>query len=90
MKTLNLKESNINETVKQINRFRLMNKNGWYLINIEPNNKDIFHTYRLKCFDTWIQIFIKYDNKDNILYKDSFYMDAKVKDFKEYLYGNIV
>jgi len=90
MNVINLKEKNINETVKQINRFRLSNKNSWYLINIEPNNKDIFYTYRMKCFDTWIQIFIKYDNKDNIVYKDSFYMDAKVKDFKEYLQGNIV
>ena len=90
MQVLNIKEKNINETVKQINRFRLMNKNNWYLINIEPNNKDIFYTYRLKCFDTWIQIFIKYDDKDNIVYKDSFYMDAKVKDFKDYLKGNIV
>jgi len=89
MQVLNINEKNINETVKQINRFRLSNKNSWYLINIEPNNKDIFYTYRLKCFSTWIQIFIKYDNKYNILYKDSFYMDAKVKDFKDYLINNI-
>ena len=90
MNVLNLKENNINETIKQINRFRLKNKNVWYLINIQPNNKDIFGTYRLKCFDTWIQILVRYDNKNNIVYRDNFYMDAKVKDFKEFLEGNIV
>ena len=90
MQVLNIKEKNITETIKQVNKFRLSNKNNWYLINIEPNNKDIFYSYRLKCFNTWVQIFIKYDDKDNIVYKDSFHMDAKVKDFKDYLKGNIV
>jgi len=51
METLTInKIKSIKETVKQINKFRLLNKNKWYQINIIPINA------KLKIFDTWIQL----------------------------------
>lgn len=54
METLHTSTSKgIENTVNEINKFRLSNKNKWYQINV--NNGEVC----LKCYNTWIQISTK-------------------------------
>jgi len=64
-----------NEALNLINKIRLTNKNKWYFINLNYKNK----TYKIKAFDTWLQIFT--DNKSNY----SNCMDENIKQYKEHI-----
>jgi len=82
MKTLVIEnETNKEEIIKRINKFRLENKNNWYQLDITytPNR------YLVKAFNTSIQIF-KEANR-NINYGGIY--DLNVSEFKSYLYDNI-
>lgn len=67
------------DIIKQVNKFRLENKNKWYQVEIKysPNR------YKLKCFNTWVQIAIIETPEKTI--QDSSNMDISVKEFKNYL-----
>jgi hypothetical protein len=68
---------NAKDFTDYINKIRLQNKNKWYFIEVEVNNKII----QIKGYDTWIQIFKI--NDDRINYSSP--MDFKVAEFKNYL-----
>ena len=81
MKTLKISnETNKEEIIKQINNFRLKNKNNWYQIELKYSN----YTYKMKIYNTWIQIARVYEN-DKLLFNKSSCMDQKIKEFKQFL-----
>ena len=80
METLRITTSNKEEAIKQINKFRLSNKNTWYQIELNY----CAYVYKMKIYDTWIQIFMQCEN--NIInYNTSGAMDINIKEFKETL-----
>ena len=70
----------INTIIKEINKFRLQNKNKWYQIELHFNE----YLYKMKCFDTWVQLNYIIQN-DNILYNEPSAMDLTPSKFKQYL-----
>ena len=55
METLRITTSNKEEAIKQINKFRLSNKNNWYLIELNYSP----YIYKMKIYNTWIQVFMQ-------------------------------
>ena len=83
MNTLKLNlEIGKKQVIKQVNKFRLSNKNKWYQIEVTTNN----FIYQLKVFGTWVQIGKKrfLDTKE-LIHNYPSNMDISVKEFKEYL-----
>jgi hypothetical protein len=64
-----------NEALKLINKIRLTNKNKWYFIELNYNNK----IYQIKAFNTWLQIF----RNGDIDYSNC--MDQSIKQYKEHI-----
>lgn len=71
---------NKDNIIKEINKFRLQNKNKWYQIELHFNE----YLYKMKCFDTWVQLNYIIQN-DNILYNEPSSMDLTPSKFKQYL-----
>jgi len=84
METLSIVSDNTNEIIKQVNKFRLENKNNWYQLDIIHNG----HQFKGKMFNTWAQIFRKYKD-GKCLYDSPSPMDMKIGDFKEWLTKSI-
>ena len=84
MNTLTINTSDKEDAIKQINAFRLENKNRWYQIELNYDT----HVYKMKIYNTWVQIFRKVKD-GNILWNDSSAMDIKVGEFKKYLQEKI-
>ena len=81
METLHINNNTSkNDIIKQVNKFRLKNKNKWFQVEIEY----VPYTYKLKCFNTWVQLMYKCENNKVICNLGSD-MDISVKDFKEHL-----
>jgi hypothetical protein len=99
MKHLEITTSNKNEAIKQINKFRLSNRNNWFTVMIDPKNatqKDIIsflenpkneikNIYHFKIFETYVQIARKYQKNKGLIFKGSSSMDLKASGFKQYL-----
>ena len=79
MNTLKIKSNNKDQIIKEINSFRLQNKNNWYQFNVLYNGTE----YKGKCYNTWIQLL--YHGK----YNSSSCMDISVKQFKEHLFHTL-
>tara|TARA_S200002703_G_scaffold112691_1_gene98198 strand:- start:490 stop:804 length:315 start_codon:yes stop_codon:yes gene_type:complete len=99
MNHLKITTTNKAEAIKQINKFRLSNKNEWYVVEVSPKNttqKDVIsflenpkneikYIYHFKIFDTYIQIARKYHKSKGLIFTDKSGMDLKVSEFKKYL-----
>jgi len=83
MNTLILNTNDKDAAIKAINAHRLQNKNNWYQIDLTytPNR------YRLKCFDTWVQVAIC--NESGKEYRTGSSMDMNIGQFKQYLHDLI-
>ena len=76
------KPTNKDQIIKQINQYRLDNKNHWYQFNINYGGV----TFKGKCYNTWVQILYCYDNlTGGLKYKDSSPMELNVRQFNSYL-----
>lgn len=84
METLSIVSENPNEIIKQVNKFRLEHKNNWYQVHIIYNGFE----FKGKFFNTWAQIFRKYEN-GKCLYDSPSPMDQKIGAFKEWLTKSI-
>tara|TARA_R100000951_G_scaffold115320_1_gene123036 strand:+ start:899 stop:1156 length:258 start_codon:yes stop_codon:yes gene_type:complete len=80
METLRITTTNKEEAIKEINKFRLSNKNNWYQIELNYSP----YVYKMKIYNTWIQIFMQCEN-NTINYNTSGPMDINIKQFKEKL-----
>jgi len=80
METLRITTNNKDEAIKEINKFRLQNKNKWYQIELNYSH----FVYKMKIYNTWIQIFMQCEN-EQINYNTSGAMDINIKEFKETL-----
>ena len=80
METLRITTSNKEEAIKEINKFRLSNKNKWYQIELNYCP----YIYKMKIYNTWIQVFMQCEN-NTINYNTSGGMDINIKEFKETL-----
>jgi len=82
MEQLIIKGKTKEEAIKEINKFRLANKNKWYQVELELGR----HKYKMKIYNTWAQISRKYflDTMEFIHDYPSG-MDLKVNEFKNYL-----
>lgn len=70
------------EAIKEINKFRLANKNKWYQVEVEYEG----FTYQMKIFNTWAQIARKrFTDSGELVHNYPSPMELKVKEFKEYL-----
>lgn len=69
--------------IKEINKFRLSNKNNWFQVHIRYNG----YEYKMKIYNTWVQLNYTYKDDGNnfLLYNNSSNMDMNVKEFKNYL-----
>jgi hypothetical protein len=85
MNTLKIDTVDKSLAIKELNKFRLDNKNKWYQAEIRIN-KDV---YKIKAFNTWLQIFRKCDTNHNIIYNSSNPMDQTVGEFKNWLNKHI-
>ena len=87
MKTLTEFNKDKETLIKLINKHRINNKNNWYQVHVKHNG----YEYRMKCYDTWIQLnYIYHDNGLNFLIcDDSSPMDMSVKEFKQFLSNTI-
>lgn len=99
MKYLQINTTNKNEAIKQINKFRRLNKDIWFTCEIIPTkitekdntsflinpDNEIKYTYHFKIFNTYIQIARKYKKNKGLIFKDSSPMDMNVTNFKKYL-----
>ncbi len=82
METLTIKNTTKEDAIKQINKFRLQNKNRWYQISLFLGR----YKYEMKVYNTWVQIGRKRDKETNYLHYDHpSAMDLNIKQFKEYL-----
>mgnify|MGYP003653007790 CR=1 FL=1 len=77
---LTVTESTIDNVVKEVNAFRLSNKNKWYQLFIEAPKGA---TLKIKAFNTWAQI-AKFETLDQSL-DASNCMDQTPTQFKMYL-----
>ena len=84
METLIIQSEDKKEIVKQVNKFRLSNKNKWYQVNITHNGK----TYKGKLYNTWAQIFRKYEG-ENLIHNNPGPMDQTVTQFKNFIESNL-
>lgn len=82
MNTLELNGANLSkkEIIKAINKHRLNNKNKWYKVEI----KYLPFTYKLKAFNTWVQLAYIYEG-EHLKSNNSSMMDQTVTQFKNYL-----
>jgi len=80
MNTLKIETNVIEEAIKQINSFRLQNKNKWYQIDLNFNG----FNFKMKIYNTWVQLNYKYKD-EKLLYNDSSGMDQSITEFKDYL-----
>jgi len=73
--------------IKEINKFRLKNKNKWYQVEVRLNN----YQYRMKCYGTWVQLNYIYedDGQNFIICNDGSAMDISTENFKKYLFDVI-
>jgi len=82
MEQLTIKNKTTEEVVKAINKFRLENKNKWYQVEVTFSRKK----YKLKVYNTWVQIGRKYFTDTNELIHDyPSPMDMNITEFKKYL-----
>ena len=82
MNELTIKDTSKEEAIKQINKFRLQNKNKWYQIAVFIGR----YKYELKIYGTWVQIGRKrFSDSLEIVHNYPSSMDINVKEFKEYL-----
>jgi len=80
METLVIKTHDKQDAIKQINKFRLVNKNKWYQVELTY----LPFVYKIKAYNTWIQLM--YQTKDGKrLYNFSGLMDISVTAFKNHL-----
>jgi len=84
METLTINATNKDEAIKQINAFRLKNKNKWYQINLTY----LPFTFKMKAWNTWVQIDRKYEGEELIDNAGSS-MEQSVSQFKQYLQDRI-
>ena len=84
MNTLTINTSDKDEAIKQINTFRLKNKNKWYQINLTY----LPFTFKMKAYVTWIQIDRKYEG-ENLINNAGSPMEQSVGQFKTYLQRRI-
>lgn len=96
---LKINTTNKAEAIKQINKFRLSNKNNWFTVMISPKNttqKDIIsflenpnneikYIYFFKIFNTWVQVVRKYNKNGSLIFKDGSTLELNVSEFKKYL-----
>ena len=80
MNTFSINNNNPKEIIKQVNKFRLDNKNNWYQLQITCNN----YTHKIKAFGTWLQICRTYKG-EKLLYNNSSSMDITPTQFKEHI-----
>lgn len=80
MKTLSIYSNYPQEIIKEINKFRLENKNSWYQVQITCNN----YTHKIKAFGTWLQICRTYEG-EKLLYNNPSSMDIKPTQFKQHI-----
>jgi hypothetical protein len=82
MEQLTIKNTSKEEAIKQINKFRLQNKNSWYQVSIFLGR----FKYELKIYNTWTQIGRKrFVDTNNLVGNCPSDMDLNIKEFKEYL-----
>ena len=80
MKTNYITVNEKNEALKLINKVRLANKNKWYFIELNYNNK----IYQIKAFGTWLQVFkLNLNFNPSIDYSNA--MDQTIKQYKEHI-----
>jgi hypothetical protein len=84
METLKIKTLDKNLAIKEINKFRLKNKNKWFQIELTYFE----YVYRMKIFNTWVQLNYQYQN-DKLNFNNPSVMDLNVKNFKNYLSESI-
>lgn len=80
MKTLSIYSNYPQEIIKEVNKFRLENKNNWYQVQITCNN----YTHKIKAFGTWLQICRTYKD-EKLLYNNPSSMDIKPTQFKQHI-----
>jgi hypothetical protein len=80
MKTLSIYSNYPQEIIREVNKFRLENKNSWYQLQITCNN----YTHKIKAFGTWLQICRTYKN-EKLLYNNPSSMDIKPTQFKQHI-----
>lgn len=80
MKTLKLKNENKKATIREVNKFRLENRNLWYQVEIIDDN----YTHLIKAFNTWVQICRTYRN-NNFIFDNPSAMDISVTQFKKHI-----
>lgn len=85
METLKLNTIDKNEGIKQINKFRLQNKNKWFQVEYKYSP----YTYKMKIYNTWIQLLYKYEG-DKLINNNPSSMDLNVTEFKDHLQNSIV
>jgi len=82
MNTLKIENTTKEEAIKQINKFRLQNKNKWYQIYVFIGR----YKYEFKIYGTWVQIGRKrFSNSLEFIHDYPGNMDINVREFKEYL-----
>ena len=78
-------EKNLDNIIKLINGHRLSNKNRWWQVKVYYNG----YEYKIKAYNTWIQIFRRED-KGIIIADSPSPMDISVGQFKEHLRQTLV
>ena len=73
------------EIINRVNKHRLANKNNWYQAEVYYNG----YIYKIKAYNTWIQILRKVSMNGSIIYNESSSMDISVGKFKDFLHSHL-
>ena len=78
METIEIISNIQSNAIKQINKARLDNRNNWYQIKLIYGS----HIFKLKIYNTWIQLGYKYDMDNNLVNTFDNCMDRTPIQFK--------